>query len=185
MNVEKIYTSRLPFDVTSWCQEKTDNVVKQLANLIHVTKSSEVGANLDGDINFLLYLALSDATKMMAFAHGANWKGEDVDLIADQGNEGYDKLKFRYGLLDITKKQRSKEELTQIVIKIHEFLSGRVAPNRTFIHELLSTSEYSDPVIDDILNKIEEVTMGNLAWDEFCVYARIRVKDLEDRIEKM
>ena len=185
MNIEKIYTSKLPYDVTSWCKEKTDSVVKQLANLVQVSYSMELNPHDRETLNFFLYLALSDSTKLMAFSNGVTWEPNHTDLIADNGLDGYEELKFRYGLLDKTSKQRKTEDLSQIVLKLYEYLSGEVAPNRTFIYELLSTSKYSDPAFEDIQDKLEEVTMGNLAWDNFCVYARIRVKDLEDRIKKI
>lgn len=185
MEVNKIYTSSLPYDVTAWCKEKTENIVKQLTYLVELNESLKIEFDKKQDISYYLHLALFDATKLLAFSYGAIWDPIDVDLIDEKGFDGLEEVKQKYGLLDKTDKERKKEGLTSIVNKLKEYLSGGVAPNRTFIHELLSTTKYSDPCLDDILDKVEEVTIGRLTWDKFCIFAEIKVQELEGRIENL
>jgi hypothetical protein len=103
-----------------------------------------------------LSLALWDITKIASVSAGVEWHPEDRDTILREVNNGLEKLLVRYGEISETTNDKARKLATQ-VLRYSELPRGE---GRTRIHEILMESELSHPVIRELKDLIEPVTMG-------------------------
>lgn len=178
MNSEFAITStEFPYNMSSWCTEKALNTVEALVELVELHKSFGIGD--DDNAREKLHVALWDATKILSFSCGASWSYEDPKALLDEGPDGLERLKIRYSLPSA--ELLRIETIRQLVANTRLLLDGERSPNRTQLHELFNSYEYiDDPIIDGLRDKLEQVTMGELAWDNFVHGAREELCKLDE-----
>lgn len=162
-----------------WCSEKARTVVQGLAHLVDLFESrpdipSDVREQFLNDTPWML----ANATKLLSFGCGAEWTGQDGDLIAEGGYEGYETVAVRYGLLRETTHNGRIRKISEFIDRVSVLLDGPRAPNRTFLHDVLRDCMLKHPTIDRIATLLDQVTMGELSWGEFVPLARTNLDEL-------
>lgn len=146
------------WEMSSWCVEKANQLVRDLAYAINSDERSECRNNLSA--------ALYNATKLLAFITGCDWSPNDVDTIAQHGSDGYEEIAVKYGILERTQKQQMKLNQQQGIERLRELISGPVSPSRTLCHELLLLLP-DTPVFSEFADSLERVTIGSMQWADF------------------
>lgn len=183
--VATITSSKFSHDMGPWCEEKSTFVVRSLASLVDIARKDEedqslgISEKLEERLS-ILSSALWDATKIMAFACGADWQPSHRDLVFEKGFEGYEELAVSYGVLRETSKRRRIRRIHEFVAEYKPLLEGPVSPNRTLIHELLYRCEVSHPLLEQIADLTENVTMGEMEWKVYIEEARTLLGRLWD-----
>jgi hypothetical protein len=151
-NLEVYYDDR---NYASWVLEKTVNVLKDLCRLV---------LNVDGEQKLLCENAIQDALKLYSFWMGdlEIYSPENYRLLSENGIDGFDKLNnMVMGKPDISKKY------IDIFKNIKALLTAE-HNNRTLLYGLLNNFRKNYPVIENMKNDIEKVTMGEETWAWFC-----------------
>lgn len=92
----------------NWSVEKTRHVVRSLSRIAEHLNQLPASQDEDdqgqltaqGEFAHALSQALINATVLLAYHAGINWKSVDADLILDRGEQGYRELLGRYNLSD-------------------------------------------------------------------------------------
>jgi hypothetical protein len=167
----EIRSSLYQHDMSGWCAEKSSNVLQYAARMLDLLNKSTMEERTKEDFRLHLESIAWDASKLVGFAMGAEWTPDDARAVQSRGYEGYQEVAVRFGILGQTDEQRDKQhELTRIntfIAKVEPLVKGEKAPNRTFIHELLERTTLKHPLVSLIEDKIEQVTMNDLKWEEF------------------
>jgi hypothetical protein len=172
-----------PFDMTSWCQQKSSQAIRSLAYhagyLIELEKS---GLKTEIDLYAGLSEALYDITKIFAYFHQAKWSPSDRELILQRGYEGFEELEVKYGLREMTSNQNEAEQFRHFKETLEKLLCGSKSPNRTELHVLFRNHPKfaSEKPFIEISNDLEAVTMGKETWETFTASAKKLLKDLEN-----
>lgn len=171
----EIRSSDSTYNMSAWCTEKALNVVEALARLVDAQKSNKTASPEIVSNN--LYAALWDATKLLSFSCGAKWSPSDRDVIFEDGIDGLEKVKIRYGLPSSV---LSRIESTKTLIVLSsELLVSERSVNRTSLHELLDKyGHLTHPILESVRDKLEKVTMGEMEWQTFTTLALEELKEL-------
>jgi hypothetical protein len=185
----------------AWLCEKSESAIKEAIELIRLLKNNipDIKPYKDNDkappsiqkmtlkdeIDEAFQGLLWDLTKIYSSANGAHWDADDRDLILNYLYEGLEELQVKYGILNKTKKQEKQESYENFITRLKELLNGERSPNRTFLHELFNSNR---TVIDintiqgrmliRIENELEDVTQGDLSWEDFVGKANEYIKML-------
>lgn len=177
----EIRSSRYPYPFTSWCMEKTESLAKTIANALETVKSleSKDAEKVEDLINDLSYIA-NLSTSLFLFCHGEDLDKVDTDIIAINGYRGYEELTYQVGLIKettIMKKER-------FIAAFKELIKGEKYPNRTLIYDLINDYSFKkDPIAVELLNLIEQVTMGEREWDDFVKISQNKLNKYEFNLE--
>lgn len=179
----EIRASNFPYDMSSWCSEKSENIVTEVARIFDLlTKQNDLPNAFREDLIYALNCISWDSTKLLAFSNGKEWMPKDSYLINEKGYDGYEAVAVKYNLLEETTRDKEKKQLRLFVNKFNNYLYGMRAPNRTFIHELLLGCKINHSIISELTDLTEKVTMGELTWDSYVEKARLRLKRFEGLI---
>lgn len=175
----EIRSSVYPYNMTNWCIEKSITVMSRLARVVHELRLQNEAAPNQAIMNMLydLYPALNDGTKILAFSCGAVWSKQHPELIFNEGYPGFEKVASEYGILDETNPTEQEwrplaEELNTFLSEIKTLLDGPRSPSRTLIHQRISSSRLRSPVIEQIDQLVDSVTMGETDWESFTLRAK-------------
>ena len=165
--------SRLESYIESWVSEKAQNVLEGIVGLYEELNRREdlpkaCAQALQDYLGPLVY----DALKILCFATDKQWTVEDVNRICDHGRGGWEEVLVHLGLLRETEtaKARRRAEIQSILGNLEELkklLSETRYPARTKIHELLYQLRIQDPLVGEVSDLTERVTMGELPWGEY------------------
>lgn len=172
------------YDMSPWLVEKSQFGLEWLVRLYEdFRKRDDLPEGLMDNLTDWLAPVFYDATKILSFASGGKWSPGDRDIILEKGMSGLEDILVEYGLLHETtegKRWRTTHEKMQNLVKhLSELLSQPMYPARTQIHELLDKEGLDDPIVNEISNLTEKVTMGELPWDEYVKLAKNLVEQLE------
>jgi len=165
--------SRLERYIYSWVVEKSRSVLENVVELHEeFLKRHDLPEEFAEAYRFHLGPVLYNSTKILAFAASKQWAWEDAYSIGEQGRSGLEKVLVKYGLLredETAEAQRiaRTQSLLGDLEELRELLSGPSCPCRTRIHELLPQLRGQDPVVVQIEDLTELVTMGGLSWGEY------------------
>jgi len=169
--------------MSAWCGEKATHVVQGLARIIDELRHRP---QLDPEmLEAEIGAILGDATKILSFAAGADWSLADPDTIMRSGYEGYEEIAVKYGVLHETTGQRRlrevEEKVKEFEPRFRELVEGPRVPGRTMLHELLARTTIKNPQVTGLADLTEQVTMGEIEWEEFQRSAAL----LLDRLREM
>lgn len=161
------------YNMAAWCREKSHHIVMELAYLVDYLKDSEQipDANRDetlSQISGVMY----DATKLLSLMYGVQWSGAESDRIMGEGFAGYEHVAIQYGIIHGTSRTRRSKNVSEFIARFSEYLDGPRAPNRTYLHEVLLNYDIRSPLVEQLELLLEQVTNGELDWDDFVLFAR-------------
>ena len=186
----RILSDQYPYDMGSWLEEKSQNVLKALSYMHQAISSCAEGMiakEIEEDLMQWLYPALYDATKILSFASGGHWTPGDRELMIREGLTGLEKVLKEYGLLAETTAEREKaieqtrrENACRAFGIISQLLDSSRGEFRSQIHsELRATSvNMEHPALSKLIEETETLMMGDVMWDEYVERARPLVGDL-------
>ncbi len=166
-NDHEVRSSRFPYDMSSWCAEKTANVGRDIAHLITLVDRTDLDYNTKENLRLHLSSAAGDISKLMSFSTGANWSVDDGRAIQSDGIQGYEEVAVKYGLLNKSADECTITSLQKFLDELSLLVGGDQYPNRTFIHELLRRSDVKHPIFQTASDAIEKVTMREMQWQDF------------------
>lgn len=183
-NSVEIRSSAFPYDMSSWCVEKTSDIVQELVKIASLVNARETMSNeLREEVLSSVSCALWDATKMLAFSCGEPWEPSDRTRLLGGDELAFEELKVKYGLLTETSAQQAKRrrihDMTEFISSCRVLLNGERSPNRTLLHALIRRTYITEPLIDTLDEMLENVTMGQTDWRSFVEQARPIVAQLE------
>lgn len=179
----EIRSSNYPYDFSSWCIEKSNNVVKNLAYIVEYIKNNEYYSSTNNKDSLQYYLsdACHDATKLLAFSCGQELSSEDYGLIFQKGMAGYEEVANKFNILHDTEAKRRIRIITRqkdILNQILKCLEGSRSQNRTLIHDLLLQIKTKNPIFTEICYLTEMVTNGEISWQEYVGHAKQKIDKL-------
>ena len=178
----KTTSTQFPYDMSGWCAEKSEMVTEELALLIDdLRKDDNIEKDIKEKIWGFVYPALYNSTKLLSFFCGAEWSTGDREIIFDKGYKGYEELSVKYGLIEETTESKEKKEIERFIRRFRTYLDGSRYPNRTFIHDLLQSKKLKHPIINDLSDITEKVTLGEIDWENYAREALL----LLDRLSKI
>jgi hypothetical protein len=131
------------------------------------------GIDVD-EINGYLHVCLWDITKIASHVTGTTWSPEDVDAFDEDRRDACETLLVRYKVIKETTKQRNQQELLELqrmtddlLSEIYQLSELPRSQARTEIHVKLAGFRPHDPIVDEIRELLEPVTMGEKEWGVF------------------
>jgi hypothetical protein len=158
--------------MSSWCEEKSNRVVTKLVTTI-VALRAEGNIQETEEIFESLYIALNDATKILAFSAGGTWKPEHAQWAFEEGIEGLEKVLVEYSIFSETTAQSENRKETDFWNSVRELISSSETSARTQLHSLLAKQiQNQDPKVLVLADELEKVTFGHISWESFLNIAR-------------
>lgn len=169
----KIQLSNKEYDMSSWFQEKSSNVVLYLSTIIDMYNNNQIHSETEKEIiSSMFNAAVYDAIKLLVLIHGQE---QNVDLdeafnsILKNGKNGFEQLEVSCGLLKQTTKDRRIRRLTEYKKQLEHYITEDKTA-RTMIYELTNKYVEERKLKSEIIDKLDKVTMGESSWDEFVQY---------------
>jgi hypothetical protein len=163
-----------------WLTEKSERIVEGLAQIVELTQKFEqdIPEEFESQLTSLVGTILWDATKILSYACGdrRKWSPEDRDVIMENGYEAHRAIISKYKGADV-------EFVTSLDVldeKLEQLLEGPRS-NRTLIHDLLRHCVVKSPIVDAIRDFTENISMGEMNWDEYVAAVRGELHKLETR----
>jgi hypothetical protein len=155
--------------------EKSARALRSLARILEaVRKSKSLEKSSKEDIENEISKALWEVTKVAAVAAGVSWSPEEGRLILYEGWDGLETLLVKYGELTETTKQRRERELAEHKARLSDLAADILqlsrqdrGEGRTLIYTRIQESRLDDPIIDQIEDLLEPITMGEKSWLDF------------------
>lgn len=191
-----------------YIEEKSSLVIDELVEILHTLESSEIS---DKDkmeqIHGCTEAALYDALKIIATTIDAPWQVKDSSLIANCGDArvGWEAVQYRYtgnmkgiwseqpfsqkskGYLQAILDGQSlamaeatvRKEFCSVLKPLLEKKRGEV---RTAINEIMDSYAFPDRCFLRLNYLLDQVNMGNLLWDDFCLRFTANLSYLESNL---
>jgi hypothetical protein len=109
----EIRTTRSSKEWSEWCSEKSTDAVRLIARALSVARRGDPSAEVAGDLEFYLRLALSDVKKLLEFSRGETASGQFPELIAGPRDDDYEQILFELQLIAETRRMREQRELLE------------------------------------------------------------------------
>jgi hypothetical protein len=109
----EIRTTRSSKEWSEWCREKSSDAVRLIARALSVARRGDPSAEVAGDLEFYLRLALSDVKKLLEFSRGETASGQFTELIAGPRDDDYEQILFELELIAETQRMREQRELRE------------------------------------------------------------------------
>lgn len=191
MERPEIRASNFPHDMGGWCAEKSGHVVHALAHLVDTVRASRALSSSEREtVEFEIYDALWNATKLLSFSSGGVWSTGDSDLVMERGTQGYEELLVRYGVITETTEarharesqettERHRQERLALVSAMRECLELPRHEGRQRMHDLLTRCPGRTRAYEHLADLTERVTMGELEWDDYVPEARSAIDAMD------
>jgi hypothetical protein len=181
-----IKSDQFPYDMAPWLEEKAENAIKPILEIIKILKKQNLDDEIVKDLEYNFDYALFDMTKLLSFASGGKWDISDSKVILENPDEGFEEVMYKYGMIFETKKQKrelKKKIYKDFIKKIYECLELEQFPGRSALQELFEDNSHLIDrsslegraliYIEDCLFKMAH---GEINWDTF-------VKEAKDKRE--
>lgn len=187
-NINKVImkSENYPYNMNSWCIEKSRNVLKSLTSIVEMFNNNEISFKDEDHRDFMvsfLVNGLKDATKIYGFCCGAILDEDYGSLILQNGGDGLEQVMVKFGQLKETTKQKEFRELKSLIENLNNLLTDENF-NRTLIHDVIRNYKNNvknvEKDIQAIENLIEKVTMGEMKKDEFIEIAKLTLKKIQE-----
>ena len=109
----EIRTTRSSKEWSEWCTEKSVDAVRLIARALSVARRGDGSAEVAGDLEFYLRLALSDVKKLLEFSRGETASGQFPELLAGPRDDDYEQILFELQLIAETQRMREQRELLE------------------------------------------------------------------------
>lgn len=165
--------SRLESYIEHWVSEKAQHVLEGIVGLYEeLNRREDLPKACVEALQDHLGPLVWDTLKILCFATDKEWTVEDVDRICEQGRSGLEEVLVHLGLLHEaeTGESRRRAEIQSVLGDLEELrmlLSETRYPARTKIHELLYQLRIQDPLVGEVSDLTERVTVGELTWGEY------------------
>jgi len=106
----EIRTTRSSKEWSEWCSEKSTDAVRLIARALSVARRGDPSAEVAGDLEFYLRLALSDVKKLLEFSRGETASGQFPELIAGPRDDDYEQILFDLQLITETRRMKEQRE---------------------------------------------------------------------------
>lgn len=159
-------------DFAPWYIEKACTVLECLAHSYALLRAANITEQEPKEqLETHYYIAIHNQTKLLAMSCGASWDTNDASIILEHGHDGYEIILKKYGLIELTKRERSRIEkyeryqrYIENLRRIEKYLTGPRAPNRTLIDELLMDISDKHILLRKLKNQTEALAMGHKSW---------------------
>ena len=184
----EIKSSDSPYNINMapWCNEKAEfSLVSIVRAIDKIRETKELEEETKESILSELSTAVFNISKLLSFSCGAHWDTSDPDIIFIEGYTGLEKVMVKYGMLEETTEDRKPKEIKRslpdfqaLLVNLQTLLEGPRNPNRTLLHEFLVKIEFKHPLLDEIKESLEQVTMGEIEWSSFVEKTEESIKHL-------
>lgn len=169
-----------------WVTEKASNVLKHLSHIATVVRTAELDPTAREDLESELGAALWDTIKLVSFGTGVritgNQLGDYCEEIATVGGPAYPQVARELGVEIYTPPDERSVDLLEVIKELELCVNLPRSEGRTRLHgALLRVESTGGALIRRLLDGIENVTMGNLAWEEFVPDARNILSALKEK----
>ncbi|MFZ5586549.1 MAG: hypothetical protein ACOZHQ_11515 [Thermodesulfobacteriota bacterium] len=183
-NTHYVRTPKFPFNMASWCSEKSQSVLFTFTTLLSmINRCTDLNQETREYLQAIISGGIWNGSKLLALSCGADWQPMDADDIFGKGREGLENILVEYGLLSETSQDRIKWNILQFYISIEALVDGPRVPNRTLLHALLAKRELDHSGVTLISELLEKVTMGDLDWDKFVEEAKIIINHVKTDLD--
>ena len=188
-----------------YIEEKSSYVIEELVDILHTLECSEMSdKDKMAKIHVYAEAALYDALKIIATTIDAPWQVDDSSLIANCGDAqtGWEAVQYRYTghMKEIWSGQafpkKSKGYLQAVLdgqsilmaevtvrkkfcTELKPLLGGKRGEVRTAINVIMDSYSLPDRCFWRMNHLLDQVNMGNLLWDEFCLRFSANLSYLE------
>lgn len=179
----------------TYIEEKSSYVIDGLVEILHILECSELTEkNKLEQIHGVVESTLYDALKIIAITIDAPWQVDDSRLIANCGDArtGWEAIQHKYtgdmkkiwSGQPFLKKNKSYLQaildgqsllMAEVAVRkdfcarLIPLLGGKRGEVRTVINEIMDSYSFFDPCFLRMNHLLDQVNMGNLLWNEFCL----------------
>jgi hypothetical protein len=194
-NRNRVYSDQFCFDMAPWLEQKAEQSIEPIVEVIKLIKTLNIGEKEKIQLLSDIECSLFDMTKVLSFASGGKWDSGDGRLILDNLDEGFEDVKYKYGMILETKKQRievekeaEKQRYNDFTTKIKEYLEFDQFPGRSSLQELFEdNTQFLDRkslagrmliLMEDCLFRMAN---GEIDWETFVSEAKEKLEFLPYR----
>jgi hypothetical protein len=102
-NRNRVYSDQFRFDMAPWLEQKAEQSIEPIVEVIKLIKTLNIGEKEKNQLLGDIECSLFDMTKILSFASGGKWDSGDGGLILDNLDEGFEDVKYKYGMILETK----------------------------------------------------------------------------------
>ena len=170
-NRPQIICATTGYEMSDWCVEKSGNTLRSIARIHDRIKAAGKDDIFEKILSDLSYAA-HNVTVLFSFLTNSKFQDSHVDAITQCGVAGFEEVAFHYGALEETENQKILRDCQAFADAIIPLLNGNRS-NRILVNRVLSqTTVLPDKARARLENLTDDVNLGEISWDAYCVEVR-------------
>ena len=191
----KVQSDQFPYDMAPWLEEKAEHSIEPIVEILKLIKTYNLKEEERNELLKYFECSLFDMTKILSFASGGKWDSGDGRRILENPDDGFEEVKYSYGMILETKKQKieaekeaEKQRYNDFTSKIKEYLELKQFPGRSALQELFEDNSHfldryslAGRALISIEDCLFRMANGEIDWETFVSEAKEKLEFLPYR----